>query len=125
MTFLLSTMADDIGMQAVFNVIILIYGAFSIYTAMKMKKTGKPSGWLVNSKDLRHMKRTKEFCEEIIPKTILLGVICIIYGVFEMIQLFYMNSTVAELAGLGVFVVAVIWFFIALQRAKMKYTRYY
>ena len=57
------------------------------------------------------------------PKTLIFGLACVLYGIYGLIECFYIKNDFAEAAGVTVFVVFVIWFIISLQNAKGKYIK--
>lgn len=124
MTFLLTTFSlDDMGIMTIFDFIILIYGAYSVYTAQQMKKTGTPPAWLVPQQDIQRIRKPQEFCEVMRPKTFVFGLVCILYGIYGLIESFYIKTDFAEAAGVTVFVVFMLWFIISLQNTKGKYMK--
>ena len=114
---------EDIGFMTIFDFIILVYGAYSIYTSQQMKKTGVPPAWLIPQQYISRVTRPREFCDVMGPKTFLFGLVCVLYGVYGLIESFYIKNDFAEAAGVTVFVVFVIWFIISLQNAKGKYIK--
>ncbi|MCD8217059.1 MAG: hypothetical protein LUD01_03270 [Clostridiales bacterium] len=124
MIFLLTEFSlDDLGIMTIFDFIILIYGAYSVYTAQQMKKTGTPPAWLVPQQDLHRIHKPQEFCDLMRPKTFLFGLVCILYGIYGLVESFYIKNDFAEAAGVTVFVVFMVWFIISLQNAKGKYMK--
>ncbi|MCD8156049.1 MAG: hypothetical protein LUD53_01075 [Clostridiales bacterium] len=124
MIFLLTEFSlDDLGIMTIFDFIILIYGAYSVYTAQQMKKTGTPPSWLVPQQDLHRIHKPQEFCELMRPKTFLFGLVCMLYGIYGLVESFYIKNDFAEAAGVTVFVVFMVWFIISLQNAKGKYMK--
>ncbi len=116
---LTSIFFDDLGIM--FGFILMVYGAYSIHTANEMKKTGNPPQWLVAEREMNRIHNPREFCEALRPKTMLFGVVCILYGAYSMVESMFIQKDVAEAAGVTVFVVFLIWFIITLQNTKGKY----
>lgn len=114
---------EDIGFMTIFDFIILIYGAYSIYTSRQMKKNDTPPAWLIPQQDLHRITKPREFCDIMRPKTFLFGLVCVLYGAYGLVECFYIKNDFAEAAGVTVFVVFVIWFIISLQNAKRKYMK--
>ena len=50
---------EDIGFMTIFDFIILIYGAYSVYTSQQMKRTGTPPAWLVAQQDLKRVRKRR------------------------------------------------------------------
>ena len=114
---------EDIGFMTIFDFIILVYGAYSIYTAQQMKKNDTPPAWLVPQQYVNRITKPREFCDLMGPKTLIFGLACVLYGIYGLIECFYIKNYFAEAAGVTVFVVFVIWFIISLQNAKGKYIK--
>lgn len=124
MNFLLTGFnLEDIGFMTIFDFIILVYGAYSIYTSQQMKKNDTPPAWLVPQQYVNRITKPREFCDLMGPKTLIFGLVCVLYGVYGLIESFYIKNDFAEAAGVTVFVVFVIWFIISLQNAKAKYIK--
>ncbi|MCD8300011.1 MAG: hypothetical protein LUC41_02355 [Clostridiales bacterium] len=105
-------------MLAIFDVIIMAIGLYSMRVASQMKKTGVPPEWLVPASTLKKMKRKKEFCDEMAPKTIIFGVLCLIYGVYGLIAVFVIGNYWARVAGVVLFLIFLIWYFMELQKIR-------
>ncbi len=114
---------EDIGFMTIFDFIILIYGAYSIYTAQQMKKNSTPPAWLVPQQYVNRITKPGEFCDLMRPKTFIFGLVCVLYGIYGLIECFYIKNDFAEAAGVTVFAVFLIWFVISLQNAKRKYMK--
>ncbi len=124
MGFLLTEFSlDDLGIMTIFDFIILIYGAYSVYTAQQMKKTGTPPQWLVSQQDMHRIRKPEEFCEKMRPKTFIFGLVCMLYGLYGLAETFFIQNDFAEAAGVTVFVVVMVWFVISLQNTKGKYMK--
>ena len=107
--------------MTVFNVILLIYGAYSVYAANKMQKTGEPMQWLLSNEELLRARKPNAFCNYMSPKTRIFGILCILYGFFGIITDFWLHLGKLEMIVLAAFVIAIVWFFITLKKAKKKY----
>ncbi len=119
---LLSTFTlNDIGIMTVFDFIILVYGAYSVYTANRMKANDTPPAWLVAQKDIHRIRDPKGFCDKMRPKTFIFGVVCMVYGLYGLVESLYIQTDFAEAAGVTVFVVCMVWFIISLQNAKNEF----
>ena len=114
---------NDLGIMTIFDFIILVYGAYSMYTAQQMKKTGVPPQWLVPQQDIHRVHKPEEFCDLMRPKTFVFGLVCVIYGLYGLVESFYIKNDFAEAAGVTVFVIFMVWFIISLQNAKSKYIK--
>ncbi len=112
---------SNIGFMTIFDFIILIYGAYSVYTAQQMKKTNEPPQWLVPLQDIPRVHNKEKFCTEMYPRTLIFGVVCIAYGLYGLIEWFYIQRDFWEAFGVTIFVIFVIWFIITLQNTKRRY----
>lgn len=112
------TGTGGIDFMSVFNIIIMLYGAYSMYTARKMQMDGNPPQWLVSQEELQRMRKPKQFCEIMAPKTMVFGLMCVVYGLFSLVETFFLKNTAAEVAEIAFFIVVIIWFIMNLRRAK-------
>ncbi len=103
---------------AIFDVIIMAIGIYSIYIANQMRKTGTPPEWLVTKQDLKKMKRPKEFCAEMGPKTVIFGVLCILYGIYGLIAIFVIGNYWARVIGVVIFLLFLVWYVLQLQKIR-------
>ncbi|MCC8142243.1 MAG: hypothetical protein LIO56_06920 [Lachnospiraceae bacterium] len=122
MTYLLSTFDfSTIGFMTIFDFIIVIYGAYSVYAARQMIKTNEPPQWLIAKDDIGRVQKPAQFCSEMYPKTMLFGIICMAYGIYGLIEWYYIQRDFWEAFGVTIFVLALIWFIITLQNTKRRY----
>lgn len=124
MMFLLTAFSfDNLGILSIFDVIILIFGAYTVNSARQMKKNNVPPTWLVSAQELRRIKNPGQFCKQMGAKTRLFGILCILYGAYGMAETFFIHNTFAESAGAVIFLVLIVWYVVALQRAKEQNMR--
>ncbi|MCI8991675.1 MAG: hypothetical protein HFG80_02945 [Eubacterium sp.] len=105
----------------IFDLIILVYGVYSIVNTVKMKKTGEPGKWLTGELPVKKMKDVDGFINYMYVKTMILGVLSIAYGlagiIDERLQVLGPIKYILLLAFLAVFII----FCVALHKAKKKY----
>ena len=58
----LTSIFGDMNVMTVVHVIFIIYGAYSLLTAIKMKKNNEISQWLVSANDLPRITDPEGFC---------------------------------------------------------------
>lgn len=108
--------------MAVIDIFILGYGLYCFISSFKMRKDGKPAQWLVNADESMRMRHPKEFAAHMFPRTLIFSIFCVVYGVLALLNDVYFANMMAEMIGLAVFFVALIWYIVILRRAKSKYT---
>lgn len=113
--------ADDI--MTVFDIILLIYGIYTIYCGIHMKKTGRPAKWLVNEQEFGKCKDSRGFVEEMSGKTVLFGMVAIAYGISSTINRMKFSSRPMNEVLVLLFLIACVFYIISLNRAKDKYFR--
>ncbi len=106
---------------AVFGVIVLILGAYTLYTVRQMRQTEEPPSWLLSNEDISRIKRPADFCRAIRPGTICLGVTCVVYGIYALFEYIFINLYPAKVIGVVALLVIVLWYFISLRRKKENY----
>ena len=106
------------SIMTIFDVIILLYGAYTIYTSLKMKKTGEPAKWLVNEQEIGRCKDKKGFIDAICVGTILFGAMAIVYGIVSLLNSYVFH--VSFLDGLC-FLAGCILYMVVLNRARKKF----
>lgn len=119
MMFLLTAFSlEDLGILTIFDVIILIFGIYTVNAARRMKKTNVPPAWLISSQELRRIRNPGKFCEQIGAKTLWFGFICILYGIYGLLESVFIQKFFAESAGAVVFLVLIVWYVYTLQNVK-------
>lgn len=111
----------DSGMFVIFDLIILIYGVYSMVSTVKMKKSGEPGKWLIGEIPVNKMKDADGFINSMYVKTMVLGVVSVIYGIIGIIDDLVKNLGPVKDVLLLAFLVFFIVFCVLLQKAKKKY----
>lgn len=109
---------------SIIDLIVLGCGIYSLYTVYEMKKTGEiKTGWLISNQiDIKSCNDKAGYIDYISSRTIILGIIIIIYGAIGSI-----NSFVVELpsfliyGSMIVFFICLIWFAISSSKANKIY----
>ena len=116
--------AGDLGnfdFIVVFDFILLIYGAYSVYASKKMKQTGQPPQWLMSAEEIQRVRKPQEFCDYMAPKTMLFGILCVVYGAYGVTVSLYLKNQIMEGIGVAAFIICIVWFIVTLTKAKKKY----
>ena len=115
---------QNMNVMTVVHVLFIIYGAYSLVTAGKMKKEHQISQWLVAANDLPRIHDPKGFCEEMAPITYFFGGACVGYGILSLINTYLINNRWLHLAILLAFFVSIVIYVTRLRSAKKKYIYY-
>ncbi|SDB29191.1 hypothetical protein [Eubacterium oxidoreducens] len=119
-------LTEDLGNFDVFSIvriILIVYGAYSVYTAKKMAQDGQPPQWLLSAQELPRVKDTKGFCTFMMIPTMVFGFACMGYGLLGMFVEYYLKNSKIQMIVLLAFLAVVIWFVTRLQKAKKDYIR--
>ena len=109
---------ESINFLIIFDIVIFGYGWMIISAAIKMKKTGVPASMLIPQEDLAGSKDPRGFCEEMYPKTLIFGIICVLFGIISGAK-----SNIVTSAALIVFIVAVLVYCNLMRKARYKYIK--
>ncbi len=107
----------------VFAIIVLILGIYVMYMVHDMKKTQSPPAFVIPEQERAKIKKPEEFCKEIRPSLIGIGVVCIIYGIYEMFEFLFIGLYMAKVVGAVGLLVLIIVFFSSLSKSRTKFTK--
>ena len=68
-------------------------------------------------------KDPRGFCEEMYPKTLIFGIICVLFGIISGAGEFFTKSNIVTSAALIVFIVAVLVYCNLMRKARYKYIK--
>ncbi len=105
----------------VFAVVVLILGIYTLYTTKEMKTTKMPPTWIVPETEIAKIHDHAGFCEAIRPRTVGLGVICIVYGIYEIFESLFVGIYMAKVLGAVGLFAGVIWVFYGMRKVRAKY----
>lgn len=106
-----------------FDVIILCYGVYLVYSAYQMKKTHQPSGLIVNQADLVGARDVKGFCEAMFKPLVVFGMMAIIYGIVGFLNDRFVNEQLVNFMAVVLFLVLCFWFLRETKKNKAKYLK--
>ena len=70
----------------VFNVVVALFGAYMIWSALQMKKSGKINSMVLAQEELKKVKDTKGFIEFLYWREMLFGALVLIVGVLGVLN---------------------------------------
>ena len=70
----------------VFNVVVALFGAYMIWSALQMKKSGKINSMVLAQEELKKVKDTKGFIEFLYWREMLFGALGLIVGVLGVLN---------------------------------------
>lgn len=109
------------GIMGIFDVIILLYGVYTIYTALQMRKTKEPAKWLVNEQEIDRCKDKSGFVEATYVWTIVFGAVAMLYGIVSLLNSFVLHVPVLDVICLLVFLAGCVFYIAALNRARKRF----
>lgn len=109
------------NVMLIFDVIIIVFGAYMIFQGLGMKKKGEISSILITPEEILKCKDKKGFISDIYWKEAVFGGVVILVGILGLI-----NDLVCELGVLNTvrivgFLVMFLWFQTSLQKARGKF----
>ncbi len=105
----------------VFAIVVFVLGVYTLYTTKEMRETKMPPTWLVPETEIAKIHDHAGFCEAIRPRTVGLGVICILYGVYEAFESLFLGIYMAKVVGAVCLLVGVIWVFYGMRKVRRRY----
>ena len=113
-------MSSD-SFMLLFDVIILCYGLYLIYSGYQMKKTHQPSNLIINQADLIGARDTKGFCEAMFKPTVVFGMMAVLYGIVGFINDRYVDEPMVNFASIILFLILCFWFLRETKKYKSQY----
>lgn len=107
----------------IFDAVLLVYGGYTIYCGVQMKKTGKPSSWLVGAEENNGKLDQKAFVSHMFRPTLLLGMICMLYGAVSAVNDFVQNLGYGTKIVMLVFLLFVLWYCWKLHKVKEEFSK--
>lgn len=117
-------MLSNFGVMTVFDILLLVFGAYLLFTGLRMKKTGVVSSLIVPESEINRISRKKDFINEIYGKLMLFAGVIAAYGAYGLITDLVPGIPGADkgnIIGVFIFIVVMVWFFRSLAKVKKKY----
>ena len=112
----------NLNFLAIFDIILMVFGAYCIFAATRMKKTGKISNLILNETEAAKISNKQGYIEEVFPKMMIFAGVIALYGILAFLDdIQIVEIPMVQIIGMGVFIVVMIWFFRALIKARTKY----
>ncbi|MBO5372689.1 MAG: hypothetical protein J6A75_08220 [Lachnospiraceae bacterium] len=107
----------------IFDIIIAILGAYVMFSAFQMKKKGEISSFIVNPAEITRCKDRVGFIEHIFNKTVVFGVICLLFGILAIINDSGMFSLgqFFNAGGVIIFLGIWVWYNSQIKKGKDKF----
>ena len=105
----------------VFNVVVALFGAYMIWSALQMKKSGKINSMVLAQEELKKVKDTKGFIEFLYWREMLFGALVLIVGVLGVLNETVMPIGKASILEVIIFLAAFIWLQNSLAKAREKF----
>ncbi len=106
----------------IFDVVLVIVGAYLIFSGLQMKKTGKISAFIVNQEEIGRCKDTQGFIAGIYRQTWAFGAALLLFGVFGCINdTVYAFGRFFDLGSVLFFLTAWFWFTRENRKGKEKF----
>lgn len=115
---------ESINFLMIFDIVILGYGFLIVRGALQMHKTNVPASMLIPAEELTGCKDPVGFCKAMYQKTLVFGILCIVYGAVCTINEYGLGSIkLLNIIALTVFIIAVLWFCKEMRSAREKYLK--
>ncbi|MCI6060766.1 MAG: hypothetical protein MR729_06425 [Dorea sp.] len=113
----------DRTMDILFGLLGVGCGAYCIYSSIHMTKTQTIDEKILLGKDTKASKCKDKaaFLKEVIPYVVILGIVALIYGVIQLVDVVIGLPATYIVIGLVAFVVATVLYAIFIPRAARKY----
>lgn len=107
-------------MLIIFDAVIFIYGLYTVYSSVKMKKTGQLSNFFTGG-NMEPIRDVHGYIDYIYGRTIVLGAVAVLFGVVGFVNDYIMPLPYLMKALIVLFLTVVIWFSININRAKRRF----
>lgn len=105
-----------------FDVILFGFGGYVVYGSCRMKKTGVICNWIADEKNIMEKQSDLQgFVQKVFPPTLLLGVLCLLYGLVSAVNDFYKPLLWGNRTIMVCFVLYAIWYCVRLQSWKEEF----
>ncbi len=114
----------NFSMMTVFDILLLVFGSYMIFAALRMKKSGKISTLIVPAAEIERIRDKEGFIAEVYGKMMLFAAVIACYGLFGTLTDLIPGIpgvAVGNIIGILIFFVVMFWFFKSLSKAKGKY----
>lgn len=105
------------------SIFMLGCGIYCLYAAVMLKTKGVINKTILLGKDTdpRKCKDKQGYINCVFPKTLVLGIVCTLYAVVDLVNTFVVKIPIFWYIMLAAFLVVLIWFGAATSKASKKY----
>lgn len=107
-------------MLILFDAVIFIYGVYTVYSSIKMKRTQELSNFFTGG-NMEPIRDVRGYINYIYGRTIVLGSVAILFGVVGFINDYVTPLRYVMQAMMVLFLTVVVWFTININRAKRRF----
>lgn len=118
---MVAAVLNKTGILSIVDGILIICGIYCLVTSGKMKKNHEIPQWLFSEQELRQIRKPDKFCEEMAPKTMAFGLICVVFGIYGLAIEMFWYQKIAEAVGIGALLIGIAWYISQLNKAKRTY----
>lgn len=109
--------------MVLFDLIILFYGLYLVYSAYQMKKTHQPPNMIINPADLVGARDTKGFCEAMFKPTVVFGMMAALYGIVGFVNDRYVDEPMVNFVSIALFLILCFWYLRETKKYKSQYLK--
>lgn len=106
-------------MLILFDVIIFIYGVYTIYSSIQMKRTRKLSNWFIGN--AASIRDAEGYIDYIFGRTLIMGGMAVLFGAVGFINDYVKPVPDVMRVLLLLFLTVCIWFYVSINRAKGQF----
>ncbi|MCI8483707.1 MAG: hypothetical protein HFH41_05145 [Lachnospiraceae bacterium] len=106
-------------MLILFDVIIFIYGVYTIYSSIQMKKTRKLSNWFIGNATT--IRDAGGYIDYIFGRTLIMGGMAVLFGIVGFVNDYVKPVPDVMRVLLLLFLTVCIWFYVSINRAKRQF----
>ncbi len=108
-------------MMELIDVVILGYGLYTIYGALKMKKTRELSRWLIGDQPAAGIRDAQGYIDYIYGRIIVMGVMAVVFGAIGLYSDYVSPLPKVMFAFVLLFLTVCVWFYFSINRGKRKF----
>ncbi len=108
-------------MLIIFDIVILAYGVYTIYSAINMKRTQQLNKFFTGGNTMVPIRDVRGYIDAIYHKSLVLGAMAILFGAVAMINDFVIPIPVVMKALVLLFLTVLVWFTVMVSRAKREF----
>lgn len=108
-------------MLVIFDVVILIYGGYTIYSALNMKRTRRLNSFLTGSDSTSSIRDVQGYIDYIFGRILVMGGMAVIFGIVGLINDYVTPIPNVLRAMVLLFLTVCVWFYVSINRAKSRF----